>query len=78
MYLGNLVKTVVYYLLIGRMTCPGHRDEFPMVSTLVCMVTYWRKLMMNHDLRLSIIMICQATTTWTLNLESILSLCQNH
>ena len=35
MDLGNLVETIVYYLLIGGMTCLGHRDGFPMVSALM-------------------------------------------
>ena len=35
MDLGNFVETVVHYLLIGGMTCLGHWDGFPMVSTLV-------------------------------------------
>ena len=29
-----------YYLLIGEMICLGHQNEVPMVSVLVCMVTY--------------------------------------
>ena len=59
MDLDNLVKTVMYNLLIGRMTCLGHWDEFPMVSILVCMVTHWIGPMVNHDIRLSIVMIYQ-------------------
>ena len=35
MNLGNLVETVVHYLLIGRMTCLGHQDEFLMMSALL-------------------------------------------
>ena len=35
MDLGNSVKIVVHHLIIGGMTCFGHRDEFPMVSALV-------------------------------------------
>ena len=35
MDLGNLVKIVVYYLLIGGMTYLGHQDGFPIVSALV-------------------------------------------
>ena len=34
--LGNLLEVVVYYLLIGEIVGLGHRDEFPMVSALVC------------------------------------------
>ena len=35
MDLGNLIETIVHYLLIGGMTCLGRQDEFPMVSALV-------------------------------------------
>ena len=35
MDLGNLVEIIVYYLLIGGITCLDHQDEFPMVSALV-------------------------------------------
>ena len=40
MSLGNLVETVVHYLLIGGMDYLGHQDEVLMVSALVCMVTH--------------------------------------
>ena len=36
--LDNSLKVVVYYLLIGRMIGLSHRDEFPIVIVLVCMV----------------------------------------
>ena len=32
---GNLVETVVHFLLIGGMACLGRQDEFPKVSALV-------------------------------------------
>ena len=35
MDLGNLVETIVYQLLIGRMTYLELYDVFPMVSVLV-------------------------------------------
>ena len=38
MNLGNLVMIVVYFLLIERMTCLDHRDDFPMMSALVFMM----------------------------------------
>ena len=60
MDLGNLVEIVVYYLLIGGMACLGCKDGFPMVSVLVCDAHYTRP-MVNHDARLSIVMIHQAT-----------------
>ena len=40
MDLDYLVEIVVYYFLIGGMTCFGHYDEVSMMSELVCMVTY--------------------------------------
>ena len=30
MYLGNLSKTIVYYILIGGITCLGYQNGFPM------------------------------------------------
>ena len=35
------------------MTGLDYRDEFPLVSTLVCMVTHWIGPMVSHELRLS-------------------------
>ena len=35
MDLGNPSKTIIHYLLIGKMTCLGRWDEFLMVSALV-------------------------------------------
>ena len=35
MDLGNLVETIVHYLLIGGMPYLGRWDEFPMVSALM-------------------------------------------
>ena len=35
MDLGNPFETIVHYLLIGGMTCLGHRDGFSIVSALV-------------------------------------------
>ena len=51
--LGNPLEVVMHHLLIGGMTGLGYWDEFPMVSSLVCMVTHWTGLTMSHDLRLS-------------------------
>ena len=50
MGLGNLLEVEV---VIGGMVDLGYQDEFPMVSTLVCMVRYWIGPMVSHDLRLS-------------------------
>ena len=52
MGLGNPLKVVVHYLLIGGITGRGYQDGFPMVSALVCMVTHWTRPMVSHDLRL--------------------------
>lgn len=38
MDLGNPLEA---YLLVEDMVGLSHRDRFPMVSVLVCMVTYW-------------------------------------
>ena len=48
MDLDNLVETIVHHILIGRMTCLGHWDEFPIVSALVY-VMHWTRPTMNHD-----------------------------
>ena len=55
MGLGKPLEVVVHHLLIGGMVDLGNqdRDGFPMVSALVCMVTYWIRPKMSHDLRLS-------------------------
>ena len=52
MNLGNSFEVVVHNILIRRMVGLGHW-EVPMVSALVCMVTYWIKPMVSHDVRLS-------------------------
>ena len=57
MDLGNPYKIIMYYLLIGGMICLDHQDEFHMMSALVYMVTHWTGTMVNHDIKLSIVMI---------------------
>ena len=52
MNLGNPFEAVVYHLIIGGMTGLDCRDEVPMMSTLMCMVTYWTGPTMSHDIRL--------------------------
>ena len=67
--LGNLVKTVMYHLLIGRMICLRHSDEFLMVSALVCTITHWTWPMVNRDIRILIFMIHHTILShifWTL------------
>ena len=53
MGLGSLLEVVMHYLLIEGMISLNYRDEFVMVSVLVCMVIYWTEHMVSHDLRLS-------------------------
>ena len=57
MDLGNPVETIMYYFLIGGMTCLDRQNEFPIISALVCMVSHWIGLMVNNDISLSIVMI---------------------
>ena len=61
MDLGNPIKIVDHYLLIRRTTCLGYWDAFLVVSALMRIVTHWIGPMMNHDVKLSIIMIHQST-----------------
>ena len=53
----NQSKNVVHHLLTREMTCLGYQDDFCMVSVLVCMVIYWTRPMMNHDISYRVIMI---------------------
>ena len=52
MGLGNPSEVIVHYILIGGMVGLGHRDKFPIVGALVCMVTHWTRSIVTHDLRL--------------------------
>ena len=40
MDLSNPFKAIMHHLLIGGIIGLGHRDGVPIVSALVCMVTY--------------------------------------
>ena len=40
MGLSNPLEAIMHYLLIGGMNYLSYRDKFPMISKLVCMVTY--------------------------------------
>ena len=79
MGLGNLLEVVVHHLLIGEMVGLGYRDEFPMVSALVCMVTHWTGPTVNHDLSLSSshdltkLLHCVISQPWD-NIELVLKL----
>ena len=53
MDLGNLVETIVHYILFGEWIVVAFGMEFPMVSVLVCTVTHWIRLTVSHDIRLS-------------------------
>ena len=53
MCLGNPLEVIEHHLLIEGMTSLGYRDGFPMVSVLVCMVTYWTGPTVSHDLSFS-------------------------
>ena len=52
MNLDNPFEAVVHHLIIGGMTGLDHRDGVPMMSTLMCMVTYWTGPTVSHDVRL--------------------------
>ena len=41
------------YLMIAYYNKLHYRDEFSMVSALVCMVTHWTGLIISYNLRLS-------------------------
>ena len=77
MDLGNSIEIVVHHLPIGRMACLGHWDQFPMVSALVYVMHTKQGLrwIMMQDCQLS--WFISYYTAWTLNLEKILSMCQN-
>ena len=79
MDLGNSFEVVVRCLLIGGMISLDHRDEFPMMSALVCMVTHWIGPMVNYDIRLlgthNFTKLC--CIVLFLNLARILSLCRS-
>ena len=49
---SNPFDTVVYYFLIEGMIGLSHWNEFQIVSALMCMVTYYTRPMVSHDLRL--------------------------
>ena len=52
MDLGNPFKVIVHYLLIRWMISLGRRDRFPMVSTSMCIITYWIEPMVSYDIKL--------------------------
>ena len=58
MNLSNPSKTIVHYLLLRVMTYHSHLDDFLMMSAYDA---NWTEPTKNHDIRLSIVMIHQAT-----------------
>ena len=50
--LCNLLEVVVHYLPIRGIARLGHQDEFFVASALVCIVTYWTRPVVNHDVKL--------------------------
>ena len=52
MGLSNPLKAIMSLPPIGGMVSLSHWDKFPMVSTLVCMVTHLTKPMMSYDIKL--------------------------
>ena len=79
MDLGSPLLVVMHYLLIEGMTGLSYRDGFPIVSALVCMVTYSIGPVVSHDLRLSSnhdltkILHCVVSQPWE-NIEFVLKL----
>ena len=61
MDLGNSIETIVHHFLIGGMICFGCRDGFPYDECTSICDAHWIGPMMNHDARLLIIIIHQAT-----------------
>ena len=57
MNLDNPYEVIIHYLLIGEMTFFSHQNGFPMVSTLICMITHWIGLMVDYDINYQVVMI---------------------
>ena len=57
----------MHYLLNGGMTCLGHQDGSPMVSALLCIVTYWTRPIVDHDINYQVFMIHQAAIIYGLS-----------
>ena len=55
--LKQSIEIIIHYLIIRWITCLGHRNEFPIVSALVCMIIHWIGAMMNHDIGYQVVMI---------------------
>ena len=66
MNFDNLVEIVVHLLIKKRIDLYC-QDDFSMLSALACMVTHWMEHTMNHDIRLLIVTIHQATILYGLS-----------
>ena len=64
--LGNPIGIVVHYLQIEGMTYLNYQDSFPMMSIVVCMITYWTRLMVNYDINYQVIIIHEVTILYRL------------
>ena len=53
MDLDNSFEIIVHYLLIRRIIILDHWDGIPIVRALMYTFTYWIRLTMSHDVRLS-------------------------
>ena len=51
----------MHHLLFRGIACLDRKDEFSIMSALVCMIIHWTRSMMNHDIRLLVVMIYQIT-----------------
>ena len=65
--LGNPIRTVVHYLQIEGITYLNYQDSFPMMSIVVCMITYWTRLMVNYDINYQVIIIHEVTILYRLS-----------
>ena len=75
MDLGILVEIVVQYLIIGKISCRGHRDRFSTVSALLYVIDSTSSKSLCKEIN------CHDSPDYvsheTLNLERMVSLCQN-
>ena len=73
MGLGNPLEVIIHYLLIERMVGLSHRDDFPMVSVLVCIVIHWTRPTVTYDftnlLLVESCLLMDCTNTWWIAFE---------
>ena len=63
MDLENLFEVIVHYILIRGMTYLGHQHKVRVVSELVCIVIYWTKHLLSHDICYPVVMTLQSYYT---------------